>query len=77
MQGSISKATVFAEANKGRGVCHVPPLLKVKDDYSRINSIIIGGKKKVLIYLITQFLSLDYQSREGQLRESVRNPERY
>lgn len=46
MQGSISKATVFAEANKGRGVCHVPPLLKVKDDYSRINSIIIGGKKK-------------------------------
>lgn len=48
MQGSISKATVFAEANKGRGVCHVPPLLKVKDDYSRINSIIIGGKKKSL-----------------------------
>lgn len=47
MQGSISKATVFAEANKGRGVCHVPPLLKVKDDYSRINSIIIGGKKNL------------------------------
>lgn len=48
MQGSISKTTLFADATKTSLPSTKVLSLKVKDDYSRMNSIIIG-KRQVFI----------------------------